>query len=446
LSFATDAVDPTGTGRIPAARLVRAGGSEHEVDVPLEVIVNSSFIARPVGLFGIGLAAIFFGCNSAPPLHRDSLPTVVQAPGGVAGTGDVSDPSAGAAGTNGTSDPSNGGQEAAGAVAISATDPSGSGGATAISTTDPSGGADGGAPVCESGEMRCTEGCTSTCQADGTWGPAVACPGHQTCSISTGLSKCVCKVDTVFCGKTAGPTCYSDTSIVNCATDEFGCIFTPKPTECPHGGACTGEAGKAVCAGDPCTTVGETRCEGSFAMGTCTATASGGSSFVTSACAAGTVCGRNAPASCKDPNWADWPMPNGLLDASNGAPNPQRFTDNGDGSVTDNVTGLEWWTFSFYSQTFAEAVDLCLAARILQTEDWRVPSLVELISIADFGQPSNIDQRFFPPPNDLNFWTSTLRGDGSDSHFSFNFALGQVVLIDDQSQDALHPNSITCVR
>jgi hypothetical protein len=423
-----------------------------------------------VGLFGIGLAAIFFGCNSAPPLHRDSLPTSVQAdggsvgavavdasaagasgeavtsaaaggpaghvddvaPGGVAGTGDVSDPSAGAAGANGTSDPSNGGQGAAGAVAIS--------------TTDPSGGADGGAPVCESGEMRCSEGCTKTCQSDGTWGPAVACPGHQTCSISTGQSKCVCKVDTVFCGNTAGPTCYSDTSIVNCATDEFGCIFTPKPTECAHGGACSGSAGKAVCAGDPCTTVGETRCEGTFAMGTCTATASGGPAFVTSACAGGTVCERNGPAGCKDPNWADWPMPNGLLDAANGAPNPQRFTDNGDDSVTDNVTGLQWWTFSFSAQTYAEAVDLCLAARIQQAEDWRVPSLVELISIADFGQPSNIDQRFFPPPYDFNYWTSTLRGDGSDAHFSFDFALGQVMFIDDQSQDALHPNSITCVR
>ena len=456
--------------------------------------MDSSFIARPVRLFGIGLAAIFFGCNSAPQTPRNSEPSSVQVDGGNAsaaavdtgaagaggagspaaasggaaghpdvapggGAGAMSDPSAGAAGMGAVAisatDPSDGGAIAisatdptgggGGATVISTTDPSGggSGGATAVSTTDPSSGADGGAPVCEGSEMRCFEGCTETCQPDGAWGPAISCPGHKTCGGSPGQAKCVCKVDDL-CGTTTGPICDSDTSFTTCVKDEDGCIFRMPTTKCAH--ACEGVPGAALCAEGPCTTVGETRCESSFAQGTCTATASGGPSFVTSACAAGTVCGRNAPARCKDPNWADWPMPNGIIDVANGAPNPQRFTDNGDGSVTDNVTGLDWAWVTFDAQTLADASDICKGMHLLDEGDWRVPSLIELISIADFGEPSNINGTFFPPPHDLQRWTTTLRGDGSDEHFSFNFALGQVSFIDDESQDALHPHAINCVR
>lgn len=41
-------------------------------------------------------------------------------------------------------------------------------------------------------------------------------------------------------------------------------------------------------------------------------------------------------------NWAEWPMPNGPADVAAGAPNPESYTANGDGTVTDNVTGLMW--------------------------------------------------------------------------------------------------------
>ena len=474
--------------------------------------MDTSFIARPVRLFGIGLAAIFFGCNSAPPTPMDSTSSSGQVDGGIAsaaavdpsaavvppdgGAADMSDPSAGAAGAGGTGDPSDGGQGAAGAVAISATDPSdggqGAAGAVAISATDPS---DAGAPVCEGSEMRCSEGCTETCQPDGTWGPAISCPDHETCGGSPGQAKCVCKVYDVC--TTTGPSCAGD-SIATCAKDEDGCLF-PTTTPCPDHMTCGGTAGQAqcvckvddlcrtmtggicddtsiitclkdangciyrspivqcahtceglpgegMCDEGPCTTVGETRCESSFSLETCSATASGGLAFVAADCAAGTVCGRNAPASCLDPNWADWPMPNGLVDVANGAPNPQRFTDNGDLSLTDTVTGLQWESFYFNAPTFADAVDLCQETHLLDEGDWRVPSLIELISIADFGLPSNIDETAFPPPHDFQLWTTTLRGDGSDEHFAFDFALGQVSLIDDQSQDDQHPHAINCVR
>ena len=40
--------------------------------------------------------------------------------------------------------------------------------------------------------------------------------------------------------------------------------------------------------------------------------------------------------------WADWPMPNSAVDVAAGAPNPQSYTNNGDGTITDGVTQLRW--------------------------------------------------------------------------------------------------------
>ena len=35
-------------------------------------------------------------------------------------------------------------------------------------------------------------------------------------------------------------------------------------------------------------------------------------------------------------------MPNGPTDVAAGAPNPEGYTLNGDGTVTDKITGLMW--------------------------------------------------------------------------------------------------------
>jgi hypothetical protein len=37
-------------------------------------------------------------------------------------------------------------------------------------------------------------------------------------------------------------------------------------------------------------------------------------------------------------SWAEWPMPNSQADVTAGAPNPESYMDNGDGTVTDKVT------------------------------------------------------------------------------------------------------------
>ena len=62
------------------------------------------------------------------------------------------------------------------------------------------------------------------------------------------------------------------------------------------------------------------------------------------------------------------------------------YTDNGDGTVTDNVTGLVWQQDpTEEGTTWFEAQDYCESLELAETDDWRTPSLKELFSISDFS-------------------------------------------------------------
>ena len=114
-------------------------------------------------------------------------------------------------------------------------------------------------------------------------------------------------------------------------------------------------------------------------------------------------------------------MPN---PATAGLPNPASYKDNGDGSVTDNVTGLIWEkspsptsaqctgagpatvNFSAVTCTQPQAAAYCTN----KGSGWRLPTRLELVSLVDstvgFVGPA-INQAAFPgTPNDA-FWTSS---------------------------------------
>jgi hypothetical protein len=136
-------------------------------------------------------------------------------------------------------------------------------------------------------------------------------------------------------------------------------------------------------------------------------------SLTTSSCASGTLCERNPTAACLDPEWAEWPMPNGPVDVAAGAPNLESYTDNGDGTVTDNVTSLMWQQLptGFFSR--AGAIAYCPTLTLGGHHDWRLPSLVELVSIVDFGLSTPArNTTYFPVLTSLDFfWASTPAGD-----------------------------------
>ena len=154
--------------------------------------------------------------------------------------------------------------------------------------------------------------------------------------------------------------------------------------------------------------------------------------------------------------------PECVLDTSGCA--EARYVDNGDGTVTDNETGLQWekktddasvhdkdntytWSASGTApdgQAFVDflgTLNSCVEAGgyppadvtggFADHCDWRLPTIVELQTIIDTNVPncslgsSCIDPIFGPTIN-YNYWTSTTFGDHSGFAWFADFDVGQV--------------------
>ncbi len=117
---------------------------------------------------------------------------------------------------------------------------------------------------------------------------------------------------------------------------------------------------------------------------------------------------------------------------------PFSFTDNGDGTVTDNNTGLTWQqTPSSSRVTWSEAVSYCDSLVLGGQSDWRMPTLKELYSISDFstGWPY-LNTTYFKiagatVSKDEQYWADnyyvgvTLEG-GSNAAFGVNHGTGHI--------------------
>ena len=81
------------------------------------------------------------------------------------------------------------------------------------------------------------------------------------------------------------------------------------------------------------------------------------------------------------------------------------YTDNGDGTINDNVTGLVWTQeISSYAMPWSDAAGYCESLETGSVTDWRLPSVKELWSLRDYSQGWPwIDTDYF-----------YLVGDGSD--------------------------------
>jgi hypothetical protein len=120
----------------------------------------------------------------------------------------------------------------------------------------------------------------------------------------------------------------------------------------------------------------------------------------------------------------DWPGDDGDLQMGVQWPDP-RFTDNGDGTVSDNLTGLIWlkqadcFPMFGYKQALEASNALEHGQCGLNDEsapgDWRLPNIRELLSLIDYGQGSiSYDYAAIPYPNpftgvqtDSDYWSST---------------------------------------
>lgn len=127
---------------------------------------------------------------------------------------------------------------------------------------------------------------------------------------------------------------------------------------------------------------------------------------------------------------------------------PPSYTDNGDETITDNVTGLMWEKDMGTKITYNQAFDKAEVSTLANHDDWRVPTIKELYSLILFtGQVSGqnaismfIDTDYFNQPLgntaigereiDAQTWSSTqyvgLTMGDDETVFGVNFIDGRI--------------------
>ncbi len=91
--------------------------------------------------------------------------------------------------------------------------------------------------------------------------------------------------------------------------------------------------------------------------------------------------------------------------------NPPSYTDNGDGTITDKVTGLMWQRVDNGESTWDNAATRAASVTTGGYADWRLPTPTELFSIMNHnnGNPAALNTTFFPsnPAGAAEYWWST---------------------------------------
>ena len=90
--------------------------------------------------------------------------------------------------------------------------------------------------------------------------------------------------------------------------------------------------------------------------------------------------------------------------------NRKSYTDNGDGTVTDNNTGLMWQKDHYnncQTVSWADAISYCEGATTAGYTNWRLPTYVELATLPDINYPSS---SFLNSVFTQTGWNSTCYG------------------------------------
>jgi hypothetical protein len=134
---------------------------------------------------------------------------------------------------------------------------------------------------------------------------------------------------------------------------------------------------------------------------------------------------------------AGWPAQDGEFQ-----PN-QRPKQPGGDEVNDPVTGLSWRTVDEAPATFGDAIAACAAVSTptAKAGEWRLPTVIELFTVADYGQLLPAVDQSFSTLQPTNYWSATPVAGSQLLAWTVKFDAGEVVpLLRDT------PLPVRCVR
>jgi len=113
-----------------------------------------------------------------------------------------------------------------------------------------------------------------------------------------------------------------------------------------------------------------------------------------------------------------------------------RFVDNGDGTVTDVMTGLMWLqdADSITARSWANALSAVAALSTGDHHDWRLPNVREIESLLDLSQdnpclPEEYSTDFTGVQSDI-YWTSTTYAGATGSAWCIDLMDGATLIVD----------------
>ena len=124
-----------------------------------------------------------------------------------------------------------------------------------------------------------------------------------------------------------------------------------------------------------------------------------------------------------------------LLDASFIRDNPKMI-------VLDTTTKLIWQDSNIMYKTWGEAIEYCANLSHASFDDWRLPNVSELASIADLSKYSPTIDPSFKQITDARYWSSTTKVADTSTAWSVNFRNGSIDSPAEKSSDFY----VRCVR
>lgn len=117
-----------------------------------------------------------------------------------------------------------------------------------------------------------------------------------------------------------------------------------------------------------------------------------------------------------------FPMPNapGL-----GLPHSAAYDIARPGVVVDQVTGLLWDRRPLPAGSQGDAAEACAGSAVAGSRDWRLPSVIELISLVDLSRSDpSVDASVFAGTPNAPLWTSTPVADREGTFWFVHFSNG----------------------